>query len=258
MTANLIPISQEAQTIILDLTQASSTTLQGKIEVVGKAAELIILGKNQLTCRDCQFVNTPRLILSTGELQVFNNGRISKLKVQQGTLSIRGKLRAQDAVFFDLVADKIDIDGIVQTQFRVNKENQMSSNGQSTVASGLMQVIAGHFDYDYFTAKAMPYKDVKEYIMLLVYLLNQKYKRVNFFLSSSINPNSKLTIAGDIITKADKTLQQVALSSNLTVIPDHSINIKSFSSLQIKRLSLITDGTIHVAALNAELMAKKV
>ncbi|MEI8631497.1 filamentous hemagglutinin N-terminal domain-containing protein [Vibrio sp. PP-XX7] len=61
---------QAASVILNEVTGASRSQLQGYTEVFGAQANVILTNPYGITCNGCGFINTPRVTLSTGTLNL--------------------------------------------------------------------------------------------------------------------------------------------------------------------------------------------
>lgn len=81
-------------------TQGSASRIAGTIEVFGAPADVIIANPNGISCTACGFINTPRVVLSTGEPQFltqrggtltsFDNAAALAYNVKGGHIQIEG------------------------------------------------------------------------------------------------------------------------------------------------------------------------
>ncbi|WP_435369337.1 filamentous hemagglutinin N-terminal domain-containing protein [Providencia alcalifaciens] len=75
-----------ANLIINEVTGSSRSELQGKLEVAGKGANVLIANPNGITCNGCSFVNTPAITLTTGKPILDNKGALSAVEVKKGSV----------------------------------------------------------------------------------------------------------------------------------------------------------------------------
>ena len=106
--------------ILNEVVSSNSSMLQGVVEVHGTQAQVIIANPNGITCNGCGFINTPRVVLSTGVPVITPQGRFSALRVENGTITIgeNGNIitgqngeQLQPVSVFDLVSRRIRIEG---------------------------------------------------------------------------------------------------------------------------------------------------
>ncbi|MDE3027095.1 MAG: filamentous hemagglutinin N-terminal domain-containing protein [Paracoccaceae bacterium] len=124
--------SGPASVILNEVTGGDRSTLAGRLEVFGAAANVVIANPNGITCDGCGFINTPRVTLSTGGAVFGADGSLAGLNVAGGDITIGangGDFTAQQT--FDLVSRQIHVDGPVAGP------------------SGQLNLIAGHNRFGY-------------------------------------------------------------------------------------------------------------
>ncbi|MBZ6063989.1 filamentous hemagglutinin N-terminal domain-containing protein, partial [Escherichia coli] len=77
-----------ASVILNDVTSKNASSLKGFIEVNGQKADVVIANPNGITCSGCSFVNTNKAILTTGKVNMTDDGAIGSYTVTGGTLTI--------------------------------------------------------------------------------------------------------------------------------------------------------------------------
>lgn len=112
---------QAASVILNQVVGNNPSLLLGKQEVFGMAADYVLANPNGITCAGCGFINTPRasLVVGTPELA---NGQISSFVVGahggSNALTVSGGVSG--ATVLDLIAPKVDINGMIQARDSVN------------------------------------------------------------------------------------------------------------------------------------------
>ncbi|MEY0764615.1 MULTISPECIES: two-partner secretion domain-containing protein [Providencia] len=96
--------------ILNEINSNSATTLNGMIEVAGGEAQVIVTNASGITCNNCGFINTNRTTLTTGKVELANDGSIANYNVQQGKIAINGRLDTNSPT--DLIARSVAINGI--------------------------------------------------------------------------------------------------------------------------------------------------
>ncbi|MCD2527913.1 filamentous hemagglutinin N-terminal domain-containing protein [Providencia huaxiensis] len=99
-----------AKVILNEINSNSATTLNGMIEVAGGKAQVIVANASGITCNNCDFINTNRTTLTTGKVELANDGSIANYNVQQGKIAINGRLDTNSPT--DLIARSVAINGI--------------------------------------------------------------------------------------------------------------------------------------------------
>lgn len=79
-----------AKTIVNEIYHAYPTVLNGKIEVAGRPANIIIANPNGLNINGAEFINAHQQILTTGTVH-YQQGQPTHIQVEQGNIHIEGK-----------------------------------------------------------------------------------------------------------------------------------------------------------------------
>lgn len=116
-----------AQLIINEVTSNKTSTLNGKIEVSGNKADVIIANPAGIVCDGCGFINTGWSTLTTGHLKM-NNGELSGINVKEGIITISGK---------GMDDRRSDYTALLSNTVKVN--SQLKAND--------LQVMAGQHNY---------------------------------------------------------------------------------------------------------------
>lgn len=129
-----------ADLIINEVTGGSRSELQGKLEVFGNKANVMIANPNGISCDGCGFINTPGVTLTTGKPQFDKQGALEALEVKKGTVTIGGKGldgNAQDYV--DIISRATTLNG------KINANNLSLTQGANRVSfkDGTIKSIAG-------------------------------------------------------------------------------------------------------------------
>lgn len=75
--------SKSAELIINEVIGGSRSELQGKLEVFGNKANVMIANPNGITCDGCGFINAPGVTLTTGKPQFDKQGALEALEVKK-------------------------------------------------------------------------------------------------------------------------------------------------------------------------------
>ncbi|OKP27693.1 hypothetical protein BSQ40_15200 [Serratia fonticola] len=129
-----------AELIINEVTGSSRSELQGKLEVFGGKANVMIANPNGISCDGCGFINTPSVTLTTGKPQFDKQGALEALEVKKGTITIGGKGldgNAQDYV--DIISRATELNG------KIHAQNLSLTLGENRVnfKDGTIKTIAG-------------------------------------------------------------------------------------------------------------------
>lgn len=133
-----------AKVILNEINSNTATTLNGMIEVAGGKAQVIVANASGITCNNCGFINTSRTTLTTGKVELANNGSVANYNVQQGKIAVNGQLDTNSPT--DLIARSIAINGVVEAQHLnvVAGNNHVNSEGNvtgTTTAIGAKPVV---------------------------------------------------------------------------------------------------------------------
>ncbi|MFA3905152.1 two-partner secretion domain-containing protein [Fusobacterium nucleatum] len=221
--------SAAANLIITEVTGKNRTNINGTVEVAGKRADLVMANRNGIYVNGGNFLNTDRVTLTTGSLQM-KNGDLVGIDVSQGQIGIGGKgLDALGLTELELLGKTIDIAGIIKT----SKETRLL-------------VSAGGQTYEYKTKEVKSKGETYEGIAIDGKAVGSMYAGKIDIISNDkgAGVNTKgdlvsvddivLTANGDIITvKVDsgkdlkyKTTQKVKMNGKTTVAKKVKIKAK--------------------------------
>ncbi|MBL0318900.1 MAG: hemagglutinin repeat-containing protein [Alphaproteobacteria bacterium] len=129
---------QEARIILNEVTGTNPTNQEGYTEIFGKKAEYIVANPNGISCNGCGFINTPKVVLTTGKPTFDANGTITSINVEKGTITVGG------AGMDVSTTDSVDIIS------RAAEINATIWGGKS------LNITAGQNQYDYATGSVTP------------------------------------------------------------------------------------------------------
>ena len=121
--------SAAANLIITEVTGKNRTNINGTVEVAGKRADLVMANRNGIYVNGGSFLNTDRVTLTTGSLEM-KNGDLVAINVAQGQIGIGGKgLNALNLTDLELLGKTIDVSGVI----KASKETRLlvSAGGQT-------------------------------------------------------------------------------------------------------------------------------
>lgn len=125
-----------ASVILNEVTSKNASSLKGFIEVNGQKADVVIANPNGITCSGCSFVNTNKAILTTGKVNMTDDGAIGSYTVTGGTLTIGENGMNAANCYAVLLADAIKINGKVQANNAlVSAGNFTMDNSSGSVTS---------------------------------------------------------------------------------------------------------------------------
>lgn len=129
-----------AELIINEVTGGSRSELQGKLEVFGNKANVMIANPNGITCDGCGFINAPGVTLTTGKPQFDKQGALEALEVKKGGVTIGGKgLDGSGADYVDILSRATELNG------KINAKNLSLTQGTNRISfkDGTVKPIAG-------------------------------------------------------------------------------------------------------------------
>ncbi len=129
-----------ANLIINEVTGSSRSELQGKLEVAGKGANVLIANPNGITCNGCSFVNTPAITLTTGKPILDNKGALSAVEVKKGSVVIGANgLNAEAQTYADIISRATELNG----QIKAKNLTLMQGTNRVDFQKGTVTPIAG-------------------------------------------------------------------------------------------------------------------
>ncbi|RLM21623.1 two-partner secretion domain-containing protein [Brenneria goodwinii] len=126
--------------IINEVTGSARSDLQGKLEVFGNKANVLIANPNGITCDGCGFINTPAVTLTTGKPQLDQQGMLDALEIKKGGITIGGKgLDGGGANYVDILSRAAELNG------KINAKNLSLTQGSNRVnlKTGVISPING-------------------------------------------------------------------------------------------------------------------
>ena len=133
-----------AKIILNEVNSVSASTLNGIIEVAGGKAQVIVANASGITCNNCGFINTNRVTLTTGNVNLANDGSIASYNVDKGKVTINNRLDTSSPT--DIIARSIAINGIINAKNLtaiagnniVNNDRQVIGH---TIATGAQPIV---------------------------------------------------------------------------------------------------------------------
>ena len=119
----------EANLIITEVTGKNKTNINGIVEVAGKRADLVMANRNGIFVNGGGFLNSDRVTLTTGSLQM-KDGDLVAIDVSQGHIGVGEKgIDALSLTDLELLGKTIDIAGVI----KASKETRVmvSAGGQT-------------------------------------------------------------------------------------------------------------------------------
>ncbi|GHZ02299.1 filamentous hemagglutinin N-terminal domain-containing protein [Vibrio cholerae] len=244
-----------AKTIVLILDDKQSANIK-QIRIEGRAADLVLLAPQGITCNGCSIINAERVTLATGSANFYNDELKSIQISPKGKIDVSGAgLLANESSLLDIAAGTFRLDAHLTTNMkgrvtrRANKEVQeIDSAGTLEVSNGDVQIIVGNnlFRYDDRRSDAS-YSEMNGNSIELT--TKAKISVGNIHLESTY---SKATIAlnGQILVNGAWTY--VGRYRDQSVVPLESIKVKSNGDILLKdqiivnnRFDLESTGSVY-------------
>jgi hypothetical protein len=149
-----------AKLIIID---AQEIQLESGIEIIGEPADILLLNvsaSKQILCDACAFKNVGRVTLAVATPSVpmtTESNQVGMLSVQTGGVINLNNLQASGVVSVEVIAEKIDSNGIINTQQYTTDLNAQTVGDviipgvSKVVGSGGVSLLHGRLDVDYET-----------------------------------------------------------------------------------------------------------
>ncbi|WP_312242163.1 filamentous hemagglutinin N-terminal domain-containing protein [Pantoea sp.] len=126
----------EASVILNEINARNPSQLNGRIEVAGRNAQVVIANPAGITCNGCGFINANRATLTTGQVQI-HNGRITGYDVNNGEIVVQGAgmdSSRQDST--DLIARAVKVNaGIWAKELNITTGRNFTDAAHQTVAA---------------------------------------------------------------------------------------------------------------------------
>ncbi|WP_392562710.1 filamentous hemagglutinin N-terminal domain-containing protein [Orbus sturtevantii] len=103
--------SGSAKVILNEINSANASQLNGKIEVAGQKAQVVIANAAGITCNGCGFINADRATLTTGSAIIGEDGDLQGYHVEQGNITINGEFDSREQDYTGLIARTVNVNG---------------------------------------------------------------------------------------------------------------------------------------------------
>ncbi|MCG9683644.1 filamentous hemagglutinin N-terminal domain-containing protein [Vibrio sp. Isolate23] len=244
------------QLIVIEHTGIAPMVL-GKIEVLGRAADLLFISQAGVICQSCQFSNTQRVTIATGDAEFDRHGALTSISTNQGEIQVRGTdgLITDDALMVTLLANRVNLDGPISTLAKAHKtidgEIVLDPNGELIASQGNVQIIAGRVTHNYSTSNNQV--DVVENSVPLIVKypidagsvwLQTTNQYSDIVVENHINTKADITVLSDYQThQGDESRSQLLLSNG-------NIHIQSFATITLKDATLSTSSNVNLQGQN--------
>ncbi|MEX9840348.1 DUF637 domain-containing protein [Providencia rettgeri] len=228
-----------ANLIINEVTGSSRSELQGKLEVAGKGANVLIANPNGITCNGCSFVNTPAITLTTGKPILDNKGALSAVEVKKGSVVIGANgMNTEAQTYADIISRATELNG----QIKAKNLTLMQGTNRVDFQKGTVTPIAGEgakpsISVDTKALGGMYANQVK---------LVSTESGVGINLSNvqtnqndlTLTVDGKITLAGNIQGKKDINISTKNLHINANV------NVNAAKDITLATNTLINNGQV--------------
>lgn len=228
-----------ANLIINEVTSSNRSELQGKLEVAGKGANVLIANPNGITCNGCSFVNTPAITLTTGKPILDNKGALSAVEVKKGSVVIGANgMNTEAQTYADIISRATELNG----QIKAKNLTLMQGTNRVDFQKGTVTPIAGE------GAKPSISVDTKAlggmYVNQVKLVSTESGVGINL---SNVQTNQndltltvdgKITLAGNIQGKKDINISTKNLHINANV------NVNAAKDITLATNTLINNGQI--------------
>lgn len=112
---------READVILTEVTGVNRSKIEGYTEIVGKSAEYILANPNGIYLNGAGFINTPRVILTTGKSITDELGDLKGFDIDDGTVVVGGQgIDGKNVRMVDIVSRTAELNGAVYGGEEVN------------------------------------------------------------------------------------------------------------------------------------------
>ncbi|HBV9943856.1 TPA: filamentous hemagglutinin N-terminal domain-containing protein [Klebsiella aerogenes] len=139
-----------ASVILNEVTSNKASSLNGFIEVAGLKADVVIANPNGITCSGCSFVNTNKAILTTGQVNLTDEGTIGSYTITDGKITIGENGMDASSSYAALLADAVAINGMINASSAIvgggnftfdNSKGTMTSAGKTATVLQLLKPV---------------------------------------------------------------------------------------------------------------------
>ncbi|MCZ7837729.1 filamentous hemagglutinin N-terminal domain-containing protein [Leclercia adecarboxylata] len=124
-----------ASVILNEVVSNKASLLAGFMEVSGQKADVIVANPNGITCSGCSFINTNKAILTTGKVNLAENGAIGSYDVTKGNVTINGNGMYAENSYVMLLADAIKLTGTLDASNAYLSAGNFTMDGKTDVVT---------------------------------------------------------------------------------------------------------------------------
>lgn len=122
-----------ARLILNEVTGASDSSLRGYLEVAGEQADVVVANENGITCNGCGFINTGRLVLTTGQPLWNDDESLRGYRITGGGVTVSDDgMDASRADALDIYTRALQVNAAIQADSIdvVTGANDVSAGGR--------------------------------------------------------------------------------------------------------------------------------
>ncbi|WP_172439838.1 hypothetical protein [Pseudoalteromonas piscicida] len=198
---NLDDSGTAAKVIIV---RAPEITLAHKIKVVGAPADLLFIADRKVTCNNCEFIESPRILLAATKTSVSATSRQVGDLTASGSVYIRN-LKAPGALSVDVVANRTNINGMT-TNLTAKRHPrggyEVSDSGGVVIGSGGINLFNGNVTVNYENQKLVN-ASASSYPVELANTIKAAAINISSTSQIKINANAKLDTRSELLSTAN-------------------------------------------------------
>ncbi|WP_392561767.1 filamentous hemagglutinin N-terminal domain-containing protein [Orbus sturtevantii] len=196
-----------AKVILNEINSANASQLNGKIEVAGQKAQVVIANAAGITCNGCGFINADRATLTTGSAIIGEDGDLQGYHVEQGNITINGEFDSREQDYTGLIARTVNING------QLYANNLAVVAGKNKVEHEISTNYKGDA-YDSVTVEKIYSDDAKPQLAIDVAALGGMY--ANKIKMTSTESGVGVRNAGTLGAYGDKQTISIATTGKIT------------------------------------------
>jgi filamentous hemagglutinin family protein len=249
ITGNHLLNGNSAGVILNEVTGRAASRLNGKIEVAGPSARVIVANPNGITANGAGFINANRVSLVAGKAVFDESGNLSRLRTENGQIRIEGAgLDASGANEVDLVARTLQ----VNAQLQAKKLNAAALKGEVDAADPTIVTETGIADspseiaIDVAQLGSMHADSIRLVGKSAGVGVNVDGKVKALTGSLSVSSDGKVMIASTGELEAKQALSVAGGMHNKGMVKGANVSVAG-SSVQSEKASLLASGSLSVA-----------
>ena len=259
---NLDDSGDAAKVIIV---RAPNITLAHKVKVVGSPADLLFIANSKVTCNNCEFIESPRILLAAAKTSVSATSRqVGDLKAS-GSVYIRN-LKAPGALSLDVVANRTNISGMTTNLTAKRHPNggyEVSDSGNVVIGAGGINLFNGNVTVNYESQRLVN-ATVSYYPVELANSIKAAAINISSTGQIKISTNAKLDTRSELLSTANYqgNFQPIVEGIRINYFGANSVisnggELRSDNDIELNSLGVISNGGVIVGK-DIQLVAGKV